>query len=435
MEYQKIANLIDDASNQPSKFRTRNWVEINDESRGAYNVNSQIKFKTTMLKSSLCDYSDAYILVKRTISVNNTAAQGVAANNTNKKVIFKNCAPFTNFISEINNTQIDNAKDIDIVMPMYNLIEYSDNYAKTTGSLWQYCKDIPARNNDDEIVVFRGNNTTDSFNFKAKITGQTGDDGTKDVEIMVPLKYLSNFWRTLEMPLINCEVNLILTWSSTCVLIATGVPNQAAIFEITDTKLYAPVVTLPTQENIKFLQQLNSGFKRVINWNKYLSKPELLAQNPNLNHLNETSFQGVNKFLFLAFENDNDRRSDEEYYLPTVEIKDCNIMINSENFFDQTIKNNKVTYDNTRKIATGQVDDYITGCLLDYPYFANTYKMIAVDLSKQQALDADPRAIQQINFTANLDRAGNTRVYFILEEAKETILDFSQGTVKVLQTK
>ena len=193
MEYQKIANLMDDASKKPSKFRTRNWVEINDESRGAYNVNSQIKFKTTMLKSSLCDYSDAYILVKETISVNNTAAQGAAANNTNKKVIFKNCAPFTNCISEINNTQIDNAKGIDIVMPMYNLIEYSDNYAKTTGSLWQYCKDIPARNNNDEIVVFAVNSVTDSFNFKAKITGQTEDNGTKDVEIIVPLKYLSNF--------------------------------------------------------------------------------------------------------------------------------------------------------------------------------------------------------------------------------------------------
>ena len=220
MEYKKIVNLIhDDTLNQPSKFRTRNWVEINDESRGAYNVNSQIKFKTTMLKSSLCDYSDAYILVKGTITVNNTAAQGAAASNTNKKVIFKNCAPFTNCISEINNTQIDNAKDINIVMPMYNLIEYSYNYAKATGSLWQYCKYIPARNNNDEIVVFAVNNVTDSFDFKAKITGQTEDDGTKDVEMIVPLKKLSNFWGTLEMPLINCEVNLILTWSSTCVLI------------------------------------------------------------------------------------------------------------------------------------------------------------------------------------------------------------------------
>ena len=269
MEYQKIANLIDDTSNQPSKFRTRNWVEINDESRRAYNDNSQIKFKTTMLKSSLRDYSDAYILVKGTISVNDTAAAGAAANNDDKKVIFKNCAPFTNCISEINNMQIDNAKDIDIVMPMYNLIEYSDNYAKTTGSLWQYCKDIPARNNNNQIIVFAESNLTDSFNFKVKITGQTGDNGTKNVEIMVPLKYLSNFWRTLEMPLINCEVNLILTWSSACVLVATNIANENATFAITDTKFYVPVVTLSTQENTKFLQQLKSGFKRVINWNKY----------------------------------------------------------------------------------------------------------------------------------------------------------------------
>ena len=191
-------------------------------------------------------------------------------------------------------------------------------------------------------------------------------------------------------------------------------------------------MTLSTQENTKFLQQLKSGFKAVINWNKYLSKPELLAQNPNLNHLVEPSFQGVNRLFVLAFENDDHRRVDDQYYLLNVEIKDYNIVINDENFFNRPIKNNEITYDNIRKIATGQADDYTTVCLLDYPYFKDTYKMIAVDLSKQQALDADPRAIQQINFTANLDRAGNTRVYFILEEAKETILDFSQGTVKVL---
>ena len=415
MEYQKIVNSIDDyASNQPSKFKTRDWVEINDESRGAYNVNSQIKFKTTMLKSSLCDYSDAYILVKGTFSVNNTAAQGAAPNNTNKKVIFKNCAPFTNCISEINNTQIDNAKDIDIVMLMYNLIEYSDNYAKTTGSSWQYCKDIPALNANGEITHFTEGNPTHSFNFKVKITGRTENDGTKDVKIMVPLKYFSN------------------SWTSTCVLIANNVQNQNATFTITDTKLYVPVVTLSTQENTKFFQQLKSSFKRVINWNKYLSKPELLAQNPNINHLVKPSFQGINRLFVLAFENDDDRTSDDQYYLLTVEIKDYNIMINGENFFDQPIKNNKVTYESLRKIAIGQGDDYTTGSLLDYSYFANTYKMIAVDLSKQQALDADPRAIQQINFTANLDRAGNARVYFILEEAKESILDFSQGKVTLL---
>ena len=132
-----------------------------------------------------------------------------------KKVIFKNCALFTDCISKINNTQADNAKDIDIVMPMYNVIEYSDNYSKTSGSLWQYCKNIPAVKNNGDIVNFNGANATDLFNFKAKITGQTDDDGeTDNVQIMVPLKYLGNFRRTLEMPLINCEVNLAMTWSA-----------------------------------------------------------------------------------------------------------------------------------------------------------------------------------------------------------------------------
>ena len=191
-------------------------------------------------------------------------------------------------------------------------------------------------------------------------------------------------------------------------------------------------MTLSRQENTKLLQQLKSGFKRVINWNKYLSKPKLLRINPNLNYLIEPSFQGVNRLFVLAFENDAQRTSHANYYLPNVEIKSYNIMINGENFFDQPIKNNRITYENIRKIATGQGDDYTTDFLLDNSYFMDTYKMIAVDLSKQQVLDADSRAIQQINFAANLDRAGITRVYFILEEAKKTILDFSQGTVKVL---
>ena len=182
------------------------------------------------------------------------------------------------------------------------------------------------------------------------------------------------------MPLINCEVNLISIWSSTCVITnSTG----AGRFAITDTKLYVSVITL-------------------------------LAQNPNLNHLVEPSFQGVNRLFVLAFENDTKRTSHSGYSLPNIEIKNYNLMINGENFFDQIINNNKVAYENIRKIATGQGDDYTTGCLLDYPYFKDNYKMIAVDLSKQQALDVNPRAFQQINFTANLDRAGNTGIYFIL---------------------
>ena len=246
MEYQKIANLLNNESNQPSKFRTKNWVEINDEARGTYSPNKQIKFKTSMLRSSLCDYSDAYILAKGNITVNNTAADGaaVAANKTNKKVIFKNCTPFNSCISKINNEDIDNAKYIDIVMPMYNSIEYSDNYSKTSGSLWQYCKEIPAVDDNRAITNFNVANATDSFNFKIKITGQTAADnnngniaGRVDVEIMVPLKYLSNFWRTLEMPLVNCEIELILDWSANCVIIYTDVEDQDPTFTITETNL------------------------------------------------------------------------------------------------------------------------------------------------------------------------------------------------------
>ena len=277
MEYQKIANLLDSASNQPSKFRTRNWVEINDESRGTYTSND-IKFKTTMLRSNLCDYADAYILVKGTITIaragDNDAAKRL--DERNKGVIFKNCVPFTKCISRI---KTDNAQDINVVMPMYNLTEYSDNYSKTSGSLWQFYKDDP----NDNMAQ------SESFKSKIKITGTSPAAGnTKDVEIIVPLKYLSNFWRTLEMPLINCEVNLISTCSKICVISsATGETK----FAITLTKLYVLVVTLSTHINAKLLQQLKSGFKRAIHWNKHESNIKAFAKNRYLNHLTNPSFQ------------------------------------------------------------------------------------------------------------------------------------------------
>ena len=217
-------------------------------------------------------------------------------------------------------------------MPLYNLPEHTSAYEKTSGSLWQYCKDISAVDNNNAIVNFTENNLTDSFNFKVKMTGQTGDDGTKNIEIMVPLKYLSNFWRTIGISLINCKINLILTWSANCVIVASNVANQNATFAITDTKLYVLVMTLATLGNAKLFQQLKSGFKTVINWNKYLSKPELLAQNPNLNHLAEPSFQGVNRLFVLAFEKDAQRASAKGYYLPNVEIKDYNVMILEKTF-------------------------------------------------------------------------------------------------------
>ena len=206
-----MINLLENTPNKLSKFRTKKWIKINDKSRGVYNINNDVKFKTTMLKSSLCDYSDANILIKgrRTITGGRADAAAKHAEERDKRVVFKNFAPFTNCKTKTNNTEIDNAKDIHIVMPMDNLKEYSDSCWKTPGSLWQYYKDEP----NDNLTDF------ESFKSKTKITGTTPADGnTKDVEIVLPLKYLNSFWGTLETPLINCEVNPILIWSSTCVI-------------------------------------------------------------------------------------------------------------------------------------------------------------------------------------------------------------------------
>ena len=175
---------------------------------------------------------------------------------------------------------------------------------------------------------------------------------------MVPLKHLSNFGRTLEMPLINCEIELIFTWYKNCVIIYTDVNNEDPTFTITETNLYVPIVTLSIQDNAKLLPQLKSGFKRTISWNKYFAKPELLAQNSNLNHLIEPSFQGVNRLFVLAFEDDAQRISNKRYYIPNVEIKDYNVMIDEKNFFDQPINNMIKTYENIRKKTTGEGDDY-----------------------------------------------------------------------------
>ena len=152
------------------------------------------------------------------------------------------------------------------------------------------------------------------------------------------------------MPLINCRIELILDWSVNCVRIYTDVANQDLTFTIAETNLYVPAVTLLTQDNSKLLPQLKNDFKRTISWNKYLAKPELLAQNANLNHLIEPGFQVINRLFVLAFENDDQRTSNKRYYIPNVEIQDCNVMIDGKNIFDQPVKNDKVTYENIKKL-------------------------------------------------------------------------------------
>ena len=222
------------------KFVTKKWIKVYDHSQGNYNPNKELRIKTSLLRSDLCDFSDAYIVVKGTITVtkktftandfeapNNTAAIVTATNTANdnafgeKKLVFKNSAPFINCISKINGVKIDNAEDLDVVMPMYNLLEYSKNYKKTTGSLWNCYRDEPSStigaNNITNSIL-----NSESFDYKASFMENVvaHDNLTKnDVKVVVPLKHLSNFWRHLDIPLINCEVELILTWFKNCVLI------------------------------------------------------------------------------------------------------------------------------------------------------------------------------------------------------------------------
>ena len=235
----------------------------------------------------------------------------------------------------MNNIQIDDAQKIDVVMPMCNLIEYSNAYSKTSRTLWQHYRDEPALDNNGNIIDFPDDiNNSASFKLKQKTTGQTGNGGTKNVEIMVPLNYLSNFWKTFEMRLINCEISLQLEWSRNCFIVAGTANNQKPIFQINDTKLYVPVVTLSNQENIKLLKKLESGFKRTISWNKYLAKTTNQERNRYLVCLIDPSFEEVNRLFVLPFEDcDDGRESHKQYYLPTVETKYYNVMIDGSDFF------------------------------------------------------------------------------------------------------
>ena len=260
MESQKIINLLDTNDNESQKFATKRWYIINDQNTGnnAYGNGeggTTIKFETKVIKPNLCDYSDASILV--TGDIQNNPENSVLA--------FKNCAPFRTCDITINDEHIEKAEDLDIVMPMYNLLEYSDNYQDSTGSLYQFKRDEPPDDNANVV------NDTTSLVFKSKLISGTDDN---NVDLVVPLKYVSNFFRSLEMPLVNCKIDLELTWHKDCMISsADAAAGQVLSFMITNTKLYVPIVTLSTKDNNNLTKQLNDGFKRSIYWNQYVSKP------------------------------------------------------------------------------------------------------------------------------------------------------------------
>ena len=249
MEYQKITDLLGNITDKVSRFITKKWIEVHDQSGttgNRYKPGEQIRFKTSMLRSDLCAYNDAYIVVKGDITVKRAHNR----DRKNKSLAFKNNAPFVSCISKINGVLIENAKDLDIVTAMYNLIKCSKNYRKTTGSLWNYYRDEP--NTDiTKSPSFKDNNNLVE---KTPNNDNGNNNVIEDMKIAVSLKNLSNFWRTLDISLINFEVSLTLTWSKNCVL--TDITTTAAqgdnpaiaaptggTFKIEDTKLYVPVVT------------------------------------------------------------------------------------------------------------------------------------------------------------------------------------------------
>ena len=274
-------------------------------------------------------------------------------------------------------------------MSMYNLLEYSKNYRKTIGSLYNYYRDELSNddddNNFDNIKVVNSN----TFKYENKIIGNTynvntgtqgyyvNKNGTQEVELAIPLKYLGNFWRALYIPLISCEVFSELKWDKNCVItsleqrdIGGGNRDNAptgATLAINDCKLYVPAVTLSKDDDFKLLTNLKSGFKREIIWNKYRSQMTTEAVNNNLNISIDPTFTNVNRLFVLAYQNADDRQSFSQFYLPNVTVKDYNVIIDKLAFFDLPIKTEEEAYDKIMDISRN--NEYTTGNLLDYDYF------------------------------------------------------------------
>ena len=328
---------------------------------------------------------------------------------------------------------------------MYNLLEYGKNYEKTLGSLFNYYRDEPKKDeipNDNGAINISIRNSK-SFDYKTKIVGTLAANVLeKEVTIAIPLKYLGNFWRSLDIPLINCKITLILSWYKECVLVGRtfrGPPADAANLitsptsaklEIADCKLYVPVVTLSAENDNKLLEQLKSRFKRTIKWNKYMSQMSNQNKNNNLNYLIDTTFSNVNRLLVLSFENEDDRTSYYKFYVPSVEIKDYNVLIDGNAFFELPVKNIEETYEIITQI-TDHSGYYTRGNLLDYEYFKEHYKLIAIDLSKQIELE-NKDIKQQISFIGNLERDNGAFMFFIVEKREETILEFSQNYASIV---
>ena len=431
MENQKIISLLDKIDTNSKHFATKKWHITNDENNTNYGVNKDtgadnpdtIKYDTRVLKPNLCDYVEAYILIDGAIRA--------AAADANTRLALKNCAPFTKYNLEINDEHVDTAENLDITMPMHNLIEYSDNYQDSSAALYQYKRDEPPE--DDAVADLTADNSS-SLMYKISLLGNSvvaNNIARINVKVVVPLKYLSNFFRSLEMPLINCKIKLNLTCKKECVL---STDDGNAVFIINESKMYVPVVTLSKEDNKDFIAQQNKGFQRSIYWNEYKTKEINEDADANVfKYINlDLSFQGVNRLFVMAYNRANGqptRNGQQKYYLPRIDLEKYNVVIDGRNFYDNPIERDIEKYKELKKVMIGKGKDNTTGYFFDFNYFDKHYKLVAVDLSKQKELDADPRVIQQTEFKYMLGT--NSTIYWVLEKSKETILEFYKGTIKV----
>ena len=448
MGYNKTTNLLGKLDkDEIPKFTTIKWIEIFDQSNRTYNKNKDIRFKTSQLRNDLYDFNDAYIVVTGKITAANP---GNNANQYNRKVSLKNSTPFLNCALKINSQLIEDAQDLDIVMPMYNLLYYSKNFRKTTGSFWNYYPDMPKSGHDNNAdlrqrIIYQIKNP-ERFNYKTKLVGNVdaiadaADNDLKteleDIKIVVLLKNLSNFMFNLDFLLINSEIELILKWTEDCVLTEKATraqlpPGDAGVhavpainrpkdlkFKITDCKLYAHVVTLQTQHQNQLYKDLKTRISIDFKQSKYRSQIINQTATNNLNFFIDPTFNNVNRLFVLTFPNEEDRRSFSNYNTPTLEIKDYNVIIAEEPFYEIPIKK-KETY----KAITALIRNYLlrTGNEFDFHYFSENYKLIVIDLNKQKSDFKN----QQIDFIGRLEQ--NATIFFISEEKETPGLSFLQN--------
>ena len=399
----KITNLLGKLDkDEIPKFTKTKWIEIFDQSNGTYNKNKDIRFKTNQFRNDLCDFNGAYIVVTGKITATNP---GNDDNVYNRKVSLKNSALFFNCTLKINSQLIEDAQDLDIVIPKYNLLYYSKNFRKTTGSFWNYYPDIPKSGHDNNASlrqrIIYPIKDSESFNYKTKLVGNVpgvadpadGDDierELEDIKIVVSLKNISNFMFKLDFLLINSEIELILKWTEDCVLTEKATREFRAAedgppaldevpainrpkdlkFSVTDCKLYVPVFTLQTEYQNQLYKDLKTGISIDFTWIKYRSQMINQTATNNLNFLNDPTFNNFNRLFVSAFPNEEDRRSFPKYYTPTVETKYYNVIIDGEPFYEIPIKNKEETYKAVTELIRN--DLLRTGMNLILTIFVNT---------------------------------------------------------------